>query len=86
MMIFFIQGRFVCQCPDGWEGVLCDVNIDDCAEQPCLLGANCTDLIGDFRCDCPSGFTGKRCQIKENVCANSECVNGVCIDKLFQYE
>jgi hypothetical protein len=66
--------------------VLCDTNIDDCAEQPCLLGANCTDLIDDFRCDCPSGFTGKRCQIKENVCANSDCVNGVCIDKLFRYE
>lgn len=34
---------------------MCEINVDDCAENPCLLGANCTDLINDFSCSCPPG-------------------------------
>ena len=60
--------------------------LDDCAEKPCLLGANCTDLIDNFKCDCPHGFTGKRCQEKVDLCTPSPCENGVCIDKLFTHE
>ena len=34
----------------------CDENIDDCLEQPCLLGGNCTDLVSHpcfyLRCAC----------------------------------
>ena len=84
--IFCLQGRFNCICPDGWTGPLCDQNIDDCAEEPCLLGANCTDLINDFACDCPTGFGGKRCQDKIDLCHTADCVNGACVDKLFRYE
>lgn len=60
--------------------------LDDCAEEPCLLGANCTDLVNDFRCDCPPGFTGKRCEMKIDLCNTNPCVNGVCVDKLFSFE
>lgn len=80
------QGRFMCECLPGWEGQLCETNIDDCAEKPCLLGSNCTDLVGDFSCTCPPGFSGKRCQEKINMCSRNPCKNGVCIDKLFEYE
>ncbi|XP_064091137.1 sushi, von Willebrand factor type A, EGF and pentraxin domain-containing protein 1-like isoform X2 [Macrobrachium nipponense] len=80
------QGRFRCECIPGWEGRLCEVNIDDCAERPCLLNANCTDLVNDFRCDCPNGFTGKRCHIKVDLCNNSPCVNGICVDRFFSHE
>ena len=83
---FSLQGRFGCICPDGWEGPLCDVNIDDCAELPCLLGGNCTDLINDFTCECPNGFGGKRCETKIDLCSNADCVNGECVDKLYRYE
>ncbi|XP_069982834.1 uncharacterized protein uif isoform X2 [Penaeus vannamei] len=79
------QGRFRCECQAGWEGRLCEVNIDDCAEDPCLLGANCTDLLNDFQCDCPSGFTGKRCHVKVDLCQNSPCMNGVCVDNFFSH-
>ncbi|KAE8738022.1 hypothetical protein FOCC_FOCC016509 [Frankliniella occidentalis] len=64
----------------------CEINIDDCAEKPCLLGANCTDLVNDFKCTCPSGFTGKRCHEKIDLCANGPCENGVCVDKLFVHQ
>lgn len=49
------QGRFKCDCLPGWSGQTCEINVDDCAEEPCLLGANCTDLINDFSCNCPPG-------------------------------
>ncbi len=82
----FEQGRYFCHCPPGWTGLHCEENIDDCAENPCLLGAECTDLVHDFACSCPRGFTGKRCQEKVDLCQRNECVNGVCVDKLFSYE
>ena len=72
--------------PTAGEGVHCEQNIDDCAESPCLLGAECTDLVDDFVCSCPQGFTGKRCQDKVDLCARNECVNGFCVDKLFTYD
>ena len=40
-------------------------DIDNCAEQPCQNGGNCTDEVNDFRCDCVAGFTGKNCSIGE---------------------
>ena len=80
------QGRFTCECTEGWEGARCEVNVDDCLEQPCLLGANCTDLVNDFSCDCPRGFSGKRCQEKIDLCETEPCVRGSCVDKLFRYE
>lgn len=78
-----LQGRYKCSCPAGWTGSNCEVNIDDCAEKPCLLGANCTDLINDFACECPPGFTGKRCHDKIDLCHPDPCQHGVCVDRLF---
>ena len=78
-----LQGRYKCNCPPGWTGRNCEVNIDDCADKPCLLGANCTDLVHDFSCDCPPGFTGKRCEQKIDLCHPDPCANGICIDRLF---
>ena len=80
------QGKFQCKCMPGWEGRLCEINTDDCAEMPCLLGANCTDLVNDFRCDCPRGFTGKRCHKKVDLCQTQPCINGLCVDKFFNHE
>jgi len=40
-------------------------DIDDCAEQPCQNGGNCTDEVNDFGCDCVAGYTGKNCSIGE---------------------
>ncbi|KAK6617037.1 hypothetical protein RUM44_005394 [Polyplax serrata] len=77
------QGRFTCECLPGWEGQRCENNVDDCAEKPCLMGANCTDLVNDFKCNCPPGFTGKRCHEKIDLCASNPCKNGICVDRLF---
>ncbi|XP_069668601.1 uncharacterized protein uif isoform X2 [Periplaneta americana] len=80
------QGRFKCECLPGWEGQHCEINTDDCAERPCLLGANCTDLVADFSCACPPGFTGKRCHAKIDLCITNPCKHGICVDRLFSHQ
>ncbi|XP_046990617.1 sushi, von Willebrand factor type A, EGF and pentraxin domain-containing protein 1 [Schistocerca americana] len=80
------QGRYRCECLPGWEGQQCEINTDDCAERPCLLGANCTDLIADFSCSCPPGFTGKRCHVKIDLCSSNPCQHGLCVDRLFSHQ
>ncbi|XP_073822904.1 sushi, von Willebrand factor type A, EGF and pentraxin domain-containing protein uif isoform X2 [Musca autumnalis] len=80
------QGRYKCECLPGWEGFHCEDNINDCAENPCLLGANCTDLVNDFQCSCPPGFTGKRCEEKIDLCLSEPCKHGTCVDRLFDHE
>ncbi|XP_037083875.1 LOW QUALITY PROTEIN: neurogenic locus notch homolog protein 1-like [Pollicipes pollicipes] len=83
------QGRFRCECPPGWEGALCDVNSDDCAEQPCLLGAECTDLVNDFQCDCPTGGVLRResgASARLTCCAGGPCAHGLCVDRFFVHQ
>ena len=38
-----------CKCSAGWEGSLCDVEINECVDNPCKNGATCIDLFNDFR-------------------------------------
>lgn len=39
-----------------------NVDIDECASNPCLNGATCIDKVNEYRCVCADGWTGKRCQ------------------------
>ena len=39
------------------------LDIDDCADQPCQNGGNCTDAVNDFTCNCAAGYGGKNCSI-----------------------
>lgn len=55
----FDRGK--CLCNHGWEGTLCDTNIDECSQ-----GHNCSkehgicedQLGGYYTCKCHQGFTG----------------------------
>ena len=38
------------------------VNINECANEPCLNEGRCTDLINAFRCSCVAGYTGETCE------------------------
>ena len=38
-----------------FSGELCDVNIDECASQPCVNGATCQDGINSYTCQCSPG-------------------------------
>ncbi|XP_042333974.1 protein crumbs homolog 2 [Sceloporus undulatus] len=76
---------FSCACSPGWEGSLCEANIDDCKSSPCIHG-KCMDEVGDFQCDCHKGYIGKRCQINVDDCIRHKCQNGAtCVDEVYSY-
>ncbi len=52
---------------------MCDVNINDCLEQPCLNGGLCLDTIDSFSCNCTDGWAGSVC----DVCALEGCAECV---------
>ena len=47
---------FSCKCSQGFSGKVCDVNVDECASQPCANGATCRDLINGYTCRWVSGL------------------------------
>ena len=62
------------------QGVLCEINEDDCGPGPpldqgprCLHNGTCVDLVGGFRCTCPPGYTGLRCEADINECHPGAC-------------
>nr|XP_014428507.1 protein crumbs homolog 2 isoform X2 [Pelodiscus sinensis] len=76
---------FQCACSAGWEGPLCESNIDDCKSSPCVHG-DCMDSVADFQCDCHRGYIGKRCHINVDDCVRHQCLNGAtCVDGVYSY-
>ncbi|XP_072019597.1 uncharacterized protein [Amphiura filiformis] len=53
---------FVCLCPQGYTGTLCEQNINDCAPDPCLNGGTCEDGHNEYQCRCPVGYSGPNCE------------------------
>lgn len=47
-----------CHCR-GYYGARCDLDVDECAGEPCLNGATCLNEPGSFRCLCPPDRTGE---------------------------
>ena len=68
-------------CRQGWSGLLCEIDINECASNPCLNGATCVDDDNRFTCTCASGWRGATCSENINECASSPCINGgACTD------
>lgn len=41
---------FRCQCPQGWSGERCELDMGGCSSDPCLNNAKCIDLFQDYFC------------------------------------
>ncbi|XP_012942656.1 uncharacterized protein LOC101855048 [Aplysia californica] len=67
-------GGFQCTCQDGFEGSVCQHNIDECASNPCKNGSSCKDQVNGYRCECAPGFQGVDCSDNINDCT------GVCAE------
>ena len=56
-------GGYICRCINGWEGVDCATNTNDCltldGSSKCLHGGICVDNVGKFDCHCTPNYTGK---------------------------
>ena len=44
-----------CCCVSGYEGLLCETEIDECESNPCSNGGTCIDEIDEYRCACLDG-------------------------------
>lgn len=72
--------KFGCKCPPGWEGNICEKEIDECISGPCLHG-KCKDKLNGFDCLCHPGYAGSTCSENIDDCKGSKCKNGgTCVD------
>uniref|UniRef100_A0A8C1EEQ4 Si:ch211-246m6.5 n=1 Tax=Cyprinus carpio carpio TaxID=630221 RepID=A0A8C1EEQ4_CYPCA len=70
------SGEYLCVCPAGIHGDLCQEEQNECGSSPCGVGV-CVDLIDGFQCQCPAGLTGATCQDDVNECDRRPCFPGV---------
>ncbi|KAG8225570.1 hypothetical protein J437_LFUL002087 [Ladona fulva] len=76
---------YTCECLAGWEGKLCEEDINECASNPCQNGGTCMDKLAYFECNCPDDFVGVRCENPKLItCESNPCFNNAtgCVDEL----
>ncbi|CAC5398487.1 Fibropellin-3 [Mytilus coruscus] len=74
--------RYQCICEAGWTGKHCEVNINDCEENPngCLYNGTCMDQVNGYSCTCYHEFSGDRCKDKSDFCSINPCPEGICYE------
>jgi hypothetical protein len=83
---------YTCDCPTGYDGFVCQFDIDACDPDPCQNTATCTSVIpqgsnvATHTCDCPTGYTGTNCEEDINECDPDPCQNGAtCTEGIGEY-
>jgi len=58
-------------CFPGYEGRLCDQEINECERDRTLCGnGTCFNIPGSYTCQCPTGLIGHRCQVRLHLDSN----------------
>ena len=48
--------------PENWRvlsGPHCEIDVNECASEPCQNGATCVDQVNHYTCTCDSGWAGQ---------------------------
>lgn len=73
----------------GFRGKTCNINIDECASNPCNQRGQCIDGINSYTCNCTgSGYTGLSCSEDVDECQTTKPCHpdATCINHLGTYE
>ncbi|XP_019639856.1 PREDICTED: fibropellin-3-like isoform X2 [Branchiostoma belcheri] len=64
-----------------------DLDIDECASNPCQNGGTCQDGINSYSCSCPTGFHGDHCESDPDHVTNRmtayQCSSASCPDGMY---
>ncbi|XP_044765339.1 LOW QUALITY PROTEIN: cubilin-like [Coccinella septempunctata] len=81
-------GHYHCSCPNGWEGLSCEKDVNECAlfnstDLGCQNGGICRNKPGSYDCICANGWHGLHCTTKKTDCFSGSafevCGHGTCI-------
>ncbi|XP_059100267.1 growth arrest-specific protein 6 [Peromyscus eremicus] len=79
-----LMGNFFCLCKAGWEGRLCNKDVNECGQKNGGCSQVCHNKPGSFQCACHSGFSlapdGRNCQDVDecadaDTCGDARCKN-----------
>ena len=51
-----------CVCEDGFDGKFCEININECASNPCFNNGTCVDGVNRYHCVCMDKYIDKTCR------------------------
>lgn len=67
----------------------CQIDVDECLNQPCPSGSSCVNTDGSYTCQCQTGYTlgsGSTCQDVNECQTSSPCdVNAQCTNNIGSY-
>ena len=52
----YVASLFAC-VPMGYDGDWCEINLDNCIDNPCLNNDSCVDGVNSYTCVYSSGYS-----------------------------
>ncbi|KAH3846508.1 hypothetical protein DPMN_088809 [Dreissena polymorpha] len=59
--------EYLCDCPSGYAGKNCNIDIDHCASIPCKNNGHCINIGSTFKCECRLGYSGQDCSYEHGL-------------------